>query len=400
MRVLMFGWEFPPFNSGGLGTACYGLTRGLNRHGVKVTFVLPRHHPDMNSEHVNLISADIEMISIKSLITGYMTTYEYEENLIRFGTNYDEVNMYGKNLFDEVYRYSRKAGLIAATQKHDVIHAHDWLTYLAGIEAKKISGKPLIIHVHATEFDRTGDHPNMHVYDIEKLGMEQADVIIAVSNYTKNKIVYHYGINPGKIHVVHNGTDIDNTPSQKSKLSSSDKVVLFLGRITLQKGPEYFLYAAKRCLEIDPNITFIFAGGGDMENFVIEKSAELGIASKVLFTGMLKGDEVQKAYQMADVYVMPSVSEPFGIAPLEAMKNKTPVIISKQSGVLEVIENCLVVDFWDIDDMANKILSVLRYSTLHKCLSDDGFTEVKKLTWDKPAKKCIDIYNSLMPEAS
>lgn len=395
MKVLMFGWEFPPFNTGGLGTACYGLTRGLNNWGVKVTFVLPRIEEEIAHNFVNVISADIKLISVNSLLKAYMTSHDYSQKHIQ--TNKGKHTLYGGNLQEEVRRYSKKAKEIALLYPHDVIHTHDWMTYLAGIEAKKASGKPLVIHVHATEFDRSGSNVNQEVYDIERRGMEEADAIISVSNLTKKIIINNYGINPEKIYVVHNAVDFnDNKFCRKDfKIKNTDKIVLFLGRITMQKGPDYFVYAAKKVLGINPNIKFIVVGNGDMERFIIEKTAELGIADKFMFAGFLRGADIDKAYQMADLYVMPSVSEPFGITPLEAMRNKTPVIISKQSGVSEVINHCLKVDFWDIDELANKILAVLKYQELHESLVEHGAIEIKKFNWDKPAEKCIEVYTKV-----
>ncbi|MBR9691197.1 glycosyltransferase family 4 protein [Candidatus Woesearchaeota archaeon] len=401
----MFGWEFPPFNSGGLGTACFGLTRGLHNQGADVTFVLPVANPSMKADFVRLVSAEVskgmKKIGVNSIIQGYMTSEEYNseysQSVLKYGKSKNK-SIYGKNLFEEVRRYALKAGLIAEHEDFDVIHAHDWMTYEAGINAKKASGKPLVIHVHATEFDRTGDNPNQYVYSIEKQGMREADEIIAVSNLTKNKIVEHYGVPPEKINVVHNAVDFNDNKFEEEtfKIKETDKIVLFLGRITIQKGPDYFLYAAKKALEIDPNIKFIVAGSGDMERFMIEKAAEFGIADKVLFTGFLRGKDIDKAYQMADLYVMPSVSEPFGITPLEAMRNNTPVLISKQSGVSEVINHCLKVDFWDIDQIVNKMIGVLKYRELSDTLKHHGSLEVKKFDWNDPAKKCMDVYKKMM----
>ncbi len=405
MKVLMFGWEFPPHNSGGLGTACFGLTKGLNHHGAKVTFVLPVSQPTMKADFVKLVSADIsenmEKIGINSPIKGYMTSEEYyseySKSVLKYGKP-RRSHLYGRDLFEEVKRYALKAKLIARNEEFDVIHAHDWMTYQAGINAKKESGKPFVIHVHATEFDRTGNNPNKNVYDIEKQGMDKADKILAVSNFTKDKIIKHYGISPDKIHVVHNAVEFNgnNFQQESFKIKEKDKVVLFLGRITIQKGPDYFLYAAKKALELDPNIKFIVAGSGDMEQFMIEKAAEFGIADKVLFAGFLRGKEIDKAYQMADLYIMPSVSEPFGITPLESMRNNTPVLISKQSGVSEVINHCLKVDFWDIDEIVNKMIGVLKHRELSEELKHHGSLEVKKFNWNVPAKKCINIYKKLV----
>ena len=394
----MFGWEFPPFNSGGLGTACYGLTKGLSNKGVQVAFVLPTKY-NAKADFVKIIPADasnLKMIKIDSNLVAYMTSKEYSLNL---GKKSKTDSIYGRDIFEEVYRYSKRAEIIAKDEPHDVIHCHDWMTFRAGINAKKISDKPLVVHVHATEFDRTGGlGVNQFVYDLEKEGMHAADAIIAVSNFTKNKVIQHYGVPPDKVHVVHNAVEFNYNKFDNKEfgMNGRSKIVLFLGRITLQKGPDYFLYAAKKVLEVEPNIRFIVAGTGDMTTQMIEKAAELGIADKVLFTGFLTGADIDKAYQMADLYVMPSVSEPFGITPLEAMRNSTPTVISKQSGVSEVINSCLKVDFWDIDKMANQIIGVLRYKELHEALKENGFLEVQKFSWDDSASKCIEVYNKVL----
>ena len=393
----MFGWEFPPLNSGGLGTACYGLTKGLSNNGVEVTFVLPKA-ADVKANFLKIISADskLSIKSVDSPICAYMTSESYS---LIMKKNPNISKLYGKDLFKEVYRYSIQARKIAKDEPHDVIHAHDWMTYQAGIQAKKVSGKPLVVHVHATEFDRTGGNGINHmVYNLEREGMYAADSIIAVSNFTKNKIIEHYGVDPDKIHVVHNAVEFsgNNNLREEFGIKKKNKVVLFLGRITLQKGPDYFIYAAKRALGIMPNIKFVIVGTGDMEYHIMEKAAELGIADKVLFAGFLKGDEVDKAYRMADLYVMPSVSEPFGLTPLEAMKNNTPVIISKQSGVSEVINHCLKVDFWDIDMMVNQMVNVLKYQELSDELKQNGLVDIQKLSWDNSARKCVAIYNQVL----
>lgn len=390
----MFGWEFPPISGGGLGTACYGLTKGLSRKNVDVTLVLPNYPDDIKSGFVKIISAENTKIKkIDSILTPYMTSESYSKAKKRANAK-----IYGETLFHEINRYAEAAKKIAMEENFDVIHCHDWMTFKAGINAKMIKKKPLVLQVHATEFDRTGGNGiNEYVYKIEKEGMHFADSIIAVSNYTKGKIITHYGINPEKITVVHNAVEFEQKNANENfEIKKNDKVVLFLGRITLQKGPDYFIYAAKKVLEHDKNVKFIIVGNGDMEPFIIEKVAEMGIADKVLFAGFLQGNDLERAYKMADVYVMPSVSEPFGITPLEAMSNKVPVIISKNSGVSEVIRHCLLVDFWDIDDMSNKIVAVLKYNTLRQSLSDNGFCEVKKFSWDVPAQKCIEVYNKVM----
>lgn len=396
MNVLMFGWEFPPDSAGGLGTACYGITQGLNEQGINVTLVLPRQS-STNHDFVKIVSTDnttLKIRGVNSLLLPYMTMEEYHEKILSMREKGIE-NLYGKNLFDEVYKYGRKAALIAAQEPHDVIHAHEWLTFQAGIEARKISGKPLIVHVHATEFDRTGGNGvNQYVYDLEKKGMQEADLVIAVSNYTKSLIVKHYDIAAEKIKVVHNAVE------QKiyNPIVKRGKTVLFLGRITLQKGPDYFLYAAKRVSEYEPDARFIMAGNGDMFPYIIEKSAELGIGDKVLFTGFVRPNETSNAYKMADVFVMPSVSEPFGITALEAQMQGVPVIISKQSGVSEVINHCIKVDFWDVNQLANKIIGILRYKEAGELLSTNGMYEVKKITWENSAGQIANIYRDIVAD--
>ncbi len=410
MKVLMLGWEFPPVFSGGLGTACYGLTKGLNHNHVDVTFVMPTGPKGMKGEYVNLLVADklfdkesFRIKTVDSILTPYMDSKAYNKARKDYTTKSSEKDddsssakdLYGGNVYEEVLRFAERVKLIAAEGDFDIIHAHDWMTYQAGIEAKKISGKPLVVHIHATSFDRSGGNGvNQYVYDLERHGFNEADKIAAVSNYTKGMLTKHYGISPDKIQVVHNAVEFQKT--KKFKISSHDKVVLFLGRVTLQKGPEYFMKAAKIVIDHDPDVKIIFAGSGDMDGQIVELAAELGIANKVLFAGFLRGDDVSRAYQMADVYVMPSVSEPFGITPLESMKVGTPVIISRQSGVSEVINHVLKVDFWDVEDLANKIYSVINYRSLHHELKHHGSMEVNKFNWDIPAEKCVKIYEELL----
>ncbi|MBI2653055.1 glycosyltransferase family 4 protein [Candidatus Woesearchaeota archaeon] len=395
MKVLMFGWEFPPLSSGGLGTACYGLTKGLSKKGIGITFVLPYSFDADNANFLKLVSAsNIKIKKIASALQPYMSSQEYKKSLDKKPSP----RMYGSTLFDEVYRYTLAAEKIAEEEDFDIIHCHDWMTFGAGIRAKKKKNKPLVLHVHATELDRTGGHQvNQYVYDLERHGMHKADKIIAVSNFTKNKVMEHYGVPSEKIQVVHNAVDFSqHYHIENFEIKKTDKIVLFLGRITLQKGPDYFVYAAKKVLEQEKNVKFIVAGSGDMEPFIIEKAAELGIADKVLFAGFLTQDDVDRAYKMADVYAMPSVSEPFGITALEAMKNKAPVIVSKQSGVSEVIKHCLKVDFWDVNELSNKIISLLRYKPLQETLKENAYFEVEKLNWDVPAEKCIEVYSELI----
>ncbi len=395
----MFGWEFPPVSSGGLGTACFGLTKGMSNLGMHVTFVLPKAEFLPDKSHVRLLVAsmlrNVTFKHVDSTLVPYIdsSTYQYHlENYLSCGANRVHASLYGRDLFEEVYRYAKVAETVAAFESFDIIHAHDWMTFPAAIAAKNVSGKPLVVHVHATDFDRTGGNPNQAVYDIERRGMHMADRVIAVSQFTKNIIVQHYGIAPEKVVVVHNAVEHGVRWHQPRAIIGKDRIVLFLGRITLQKGPDYFLDAAKLVLEQRGNVKFVIAGTGDMTPAMIEKAAHLGIAHRVLFAGFLTGEQIDRMYQMADLYVMPSVSEPFGITPLEALKNKTPVIISKQSGVSEVLKNCLKVDFWDVRELANKIISVLDHAPLHEMLTEEGHQEVQSFNWDESARKCKNVF--------
>lgn len=395
MRILMFGWELPPHNSGGLGVACLGLAKALAAQGFDITFVLPKD-TDAHYPFLKIISANTS-----ARRSSFTSSYAMPQTYQRIGFSSSPI-FYAKNLFEEVYQYSLAAPALAKEESFDAIHAHDWLSFGAGLAAKEVSGKPLLVHVHATEFDRTGGNGvNQYVYDREKEAMEKADGIIAVSNYTKNMIVERYGIDPSKIRVVHNAiepADIHRQINEKLSAFKNQgvKIVVFVGRITLQKGPDYFLRAAKRVLEYNPDVMFIMAGSGDMEGKMVEESALLGISRSVLFTGFLRGEELAAVYEAADLFVMPSVSEPFGISALESLAHQTPVLISKQSGVSEMISHALKVDFWDTEEMANEILAVLDHDSLKECLRDNGLREVKKMSWQEAAQQCIEVYKEVM----
>ncbi len=426
MKILMFGWEFPPHISGGLGTACFGLTNGLAQHGVEVLFVVPKTFGDEDQTSVRLLNASdvtldfrqhssrefwdkISFVEINSRIVPYASPEEFYSIMEKkqktgqetsgsiYSRKYDFEGGYGPNLFEEVNRYAIVATKLARDQNFDLIHAHDWLTYPAGIAAKEASGKPLIIHIHATEYDRSGEAGLNHaVYHLEKQGFEAADCIIAVSNLTRNTLIRHYGIEPSKIEVVHNAV-IPNTKDQvEAKKHFKDKIVTFLGRVTFQKGPDYFVEAAARILEKDKNVRFVMAGSGDMLPRVIRRVAELRIADRFHFTGFLKGDDVERMFSLSDVYVMPSVSEPFGISPLEAMRSNVPVVISKQSGVAEILKHALTVDFWDIDAMADAIHGLLHYNALSKMFMKYGKSEVDNLKWENAAFKVKHVYEQFL----
>ena len=425
----MLGWEFPPFISGGLGTACYGLTKAMGKLGVHIAFVLPKAQVSDTPSHVRVLSAEgsvkteevgafqhVSFHEIPSTLRPYVSfppdeAYAEGRGPFRRGNRCyvrswqsqasEQVENYPHDLAQQVHRYACKAVEIATVEEFDIIHAHDWMTYPAGIAVAESTGKPLIVHVHSTECDRSGDNLNQYVYDIERRGMHFASKVIAVSKYTKNIVVRRYGVEPEKVRVVYNGVDHDKGARDDADYTLPDKmnkIVLFLGRITMQKGPEYFLAAAKMVLEKVDNVKFVMAGDGDMTNRMVEYAAFLGIGHKVLFTRFLKGIDVDRAYQMADVYVMPSVSEPFGIAPLEALKHKVPVLVSKQSGIAEVLTHALKVDFWDIHQMANKIVAILRYPVLSRALREQGHSETQKFRWEDAAEKVKGVYEEILAE--
>ena len=426
MKVLMFGWEFPPHITGGLGTACFGLTKGLLKHGVEVQFVVPKAYGDESQEAVRLINAsDVTVMMKDPVFRDYWDQITYMEigsNLIPyvgpedfqqmvtenlntrieessrvFSEKFQFSGKYGHDLMEEVARYALVGASIAANSEFDIIHAHDWLTYSAGVAAKKISGKPLVVHMHATEFDRSGENYNENVYEIERKGMAEADRVITVSNLTRNIVIERYHIDPDKVITVHNAVE----PPEKTELIDAEKhvkekIVTFLGRITFQKGPEYFIEAAKKVLERDPNVRFVMAGTGDLMEKMIRRVAKLKISSHFHFTGFLKGENVDRMFAMSDVYVMPSVSEPFGISPLEAMRSNVPVVISKQSGVAEVLNHVMKVDFWDVDAMADAIYGLLHYDSLNSMFVNLGTEEVNNLKWESASRKVTDIYESLL----
>lgn len=422
MKVLMFGWEFPPHIAGGLGTACHGLTRGLSNHDTEVTFVVPRAYGDEDQDFISVLNAsDVEAryvmggedefipglhyVRIDSNMVPYVSPEEFrmrseEPERVPGDVWYQRYafsGKYGPDLMEEVARYAVVASEVAAKlrDEFDVIHAHDWLTYYAGIAAKRVSGKPLVVHIHATEFDRSGENLNRRVYEIELAGMQAADRVIAVSHLTRKIVIEKYGIHPSKVVAVHNAVAVNALFKRGIERAVKDKVVTFLGRITYQKGPEYFVEAAAKVLKRLPNVRFVMAGSGDMLNQVVRRVAKLGIADRFHFTGFLKGDEVHTMFGLSDVYVMPSVSEPFGISPLEAMQSRVPVIISKQSGVAEVLDYAVKVDYWDVDAMADAIHAMVTYPALGKMFAREGLNEVMSLKWDNAARKVKDVYESV-----
>ncbi|MGE5393267.1 MAG: glycosyltransferase family 4 protein [Candidatus Saccharibacteria bacterium] len=423
MKVLMFGWEFPPHISGGLGTACYGLTKGLAAfEDMRVIFVVPKAYGDEDQSAMKLMGANeipvthhnIQFSSLESKIDYYeveskMIPYVDPEEFWKLTTKVSSektrlietdsegrINFSGRydhNLLEEIFKYSVVAEVIARDNEFDVIHAHDWLAYPAGIAAKRVSGKPLVIHVHATDFDRSGGSVNPQVYAIEKEGMDAADKIITVSNLTRNIVIEKYNIHPGKVITVYNAVEpLSQEEKIKLKKGVNEKIVTFLGRITMQKGPEYFVEAANMVLQKMNNVRFVMAGSGDMMNAMVKRAAELKITDRFHFTGFLKGDDVFDMFRMSDVFVMPSVSEPFGIVPLEAMQSNVPVIISHQSGVSEILKYAIKIDYWDTYAMADAIYGLINYPALHNMFREHGKEEVANLLWKNSAKKVRDIY--------
>ncbi len=426
MRILMFGWEFPPHISGGLGTACFGLTRGLAKHNVDVIFVVPKAYGDEDQQAVRIVNASdmkfdltdeeysefwerVKYMEIGSNIIPYVAPEDFAKAVEDkkktgesfssqvFSKEYKFEGGYGPNLMEEVSRYALVASALALKEDFDIIHAHDWLCYPAGVAAKKSSGKPLVVHMHATEFDRTGENVNTIVYEMERSGMEAADRVITVSNLTRKTVIEKYGINPEKVITVYNAVDQAMMKEiGEVKRNVHEKVVTFLGRITYQKGPEYFIEAANKILQREKNIRFVMAGSGDMLNRMIERVARLGIADKFHFTGFLRGEAVNKMFALSDVFVMPSISEPFGIVPLEAMRINVPVVISKQSGVAEILKHAFKIDFWDVDGMADAIYGLCKYETLPKMFKRYGKEEVESLRWEDAALHVKNVYRDFV----
>ena len=427
MKVLMFGWEFPPHISGGLGTACFGLTKALAKLNTDIIFVVPKAYGDESQEAVRLVSASDVSISFKDTfyeefwrkltylevgvhLVPYLSPEEYtrltdatehdytdiKESV--FATRFQFSGLYGKDLMQEVARYAVVATQIAHEQTFDVIYSHDWLTYPAGIAAKEVSGKPFIAHVHATEFDRSGEHINQQVYELERQGMEAADQVVTVSNLTRETVIYRYGIAPEKVVTIYNGVMPREFDPKAFAKTVPEKIVTFLGRVTFQKGPDYFVEAAGKVYQRDPSVRFVMAGSGDMLNSVIWRVAQLRISNRFHFAGFLREAEVDRLFSMSDVYVMPSVSEPFGISPLEAMRSNVPVIISKQSGVAEVLQHALKIDFWDVDAMADSIYGLLHYKGIAEMFAHWGKAEVENLKWDDAGQKVAALYRKAVAD--
>ena len=419
----MLGWEFPPFISGGLGTACHGLTRAMMRRDMEILFVLPKAITGPEGVPATLPrrpagspalpqgAAGMEVRAVPSAVTSpYGHTMPGPEAPVCAAAKAAQPQSvvagspalrvvgtgaaggYEGDLVGRIEEYAARCAEVVKDETFDVIHAHDWVTFPAGLAIAARSGKPLVVHVHSTEFDRSGENVNRPVYQIERRGMHGSQAIIAVSQRTKQTIVERYGIAPEKVRVVHNGVE-PARPAPSAPDGNGEKTVLFLGRITMQKGPEFFVRAAQRVLSKRNHVRFVMAGWGDLGPRTVEQVAAMGLGTRVRFTGFLRGDEVRRAYRAADVYVMPSVSEPFGLAALEAIQHGVPVVLSKTSGAAEVLPHgALLVDFWDVDRMADTILALLNHPELSEAVLRQGMAEVRRLTWAEAARKCVEVY--------
>jgi len=417
MKALMFGWEFPPHILGGLGTASYGLTRGMSlQQDMDITFMLPKPTGDEDQRFLKIIGADTVPVVWREPAWNYLNEelrgrlkpemYYHFRNCIRESNHHigtsgigtiEFSGRYPSNLLEEIRNYDAVSGVVCRALDFDIIHSHDWLTYPAGVHAKYVSGKPLVIHVHATDFDRSRGNVNPTVYGIEKHGMDEADHIITVSNLTRDTVIYNYHIDPAKVTTVHNAVEPISPEIEVIEAPhGKNKYVTFLGRITMQKGPEYFVEAAYRVLQKTENVHFVMAGSGDMMNKMIRHVAYRNMSDKFHFTGFLKGDDVYKMLKLSDVYVMPSVSEPFGISPLEAMQVGVPSIISKQSGCAEILNNTIKVDYWDIEGMADAIYSIISYPVMSDFLKTEGKKEVDEIKWEYAARKVREVYERVL----
>ncbi|MDD4287595.1 MAG: glycosyltransferase family 4 protein [Candidatus Peribacteraceae bacterium] len=397
----MFGWEYPPRHLGGLGVACQGLIRGLVNQNVKVTLVLP-FAADGSEDQIDILCPQehhIQKIRVASLLLPYDSAELYAQRIQSIPR--ETAQIYGADLGHAVHVFTETSVEVTKHLQPDIVHAHDWMTYEAGLRSARHHGKPLVTHIHATELDRTHFHPNEWIYGRERWAFEQADHVIAVSNYTKNILVQHYGINPDKISVVHNGSDetyhADTAPTQITPMSGKkNPMVLFLGRLTIQKGPMHFLEMASMVHRHDPDVQFVIAGDGHMFPSLVHQAVKLGLQDCIVFAGKVSSDEARKLYTQASCFVMPSLSEPFGLVALEAIAQGTPVILSKQSGASEVIGHAFKVDFWDTEKMADCVLTILRETPLASQLTAEAPRVLQRLTWENQADKVVSIYKNLL----
>ena len=442
MKILMFTWEFPPLISGGLGMACYGMAKALLSQGIKIDLVLPTKElvyfplreesdadtlpavfiePEKHKEYTKRtfstmherleyigISAHPESYFNLNEIKDYVTSIKKTSWLTETVTTKEHniwkemtAHLIGEeDLIRKVQEYTLRAHRFAEILDYDLIHAHDWLTYPSGILAKQISRKPLIVHIHATEFDRAGGPGDERIHKIEHLGMTYADKVIAVSQYTAQMIMSRYRIDTAKIRIIHNAFTVSEATLHNKKRIFKGPTILYLGRVTLQKGPDYYLDMADKVLKVHPEARFILAGTGDMQRQILRRSAALRLKNRFLFTGFLNRKQVERILQAVDIYVLPSVSEPFGISPLEAMAYGITAIISKQSGVAEVVHNAFKIDYWDIDLWAETINHLIENPEECTKIGMEGRKEVQKIQWDEAADKIRQLYAETLSEYS
>lgn len=387
----MLGWELPPHNSGGLGVACYHMAKAIAHAGVDIDFVVPysAHHP--NTEWMNVLAAT-------AIKPGKRKATE-----LAYTMSYGDIKNVQKNYIGFVERYLED-------ESPDAIHVHDWLTMQAGVRAKELCGAPLIVHVHATEFDRSGSEAgNPLIHEIEYNGLLMADRILAVSNITKQIIISRYGIPADKIEVVHNALDPSELPHYdydgrtyrylESLRDEGYTVVTTLTRFTVQKGLTQLMKAAARACERYDRLVFLFAGDGEQRDELIQQAADYGISDKVFFTGFVRGKQWRDAYCVSDIFVMSSVSEPFGLTALEAAHHDNALIISKQSGVGEVLRGIMRYDFWDTDRLADQMIGIATSPALASSLRLAARSEYLKISWRDVAQKCIASYTKLIEGA-
>lgn len=393
----MLGWELPPHNSGGLGVACYQMSKALSVEGASIDFVVPYSADHSDIDFMNIHSAT----SLIPLFSNGMGAYDSDCRTCVDPDACDHRTL--KNMRDVQRRYTKFVERLVKKQKPDVIHAHDWLTMEAGMRAKEISGAPLIVHVHATEYDRSGEHfGNPLVHEIEEMGLLMADRIIAVSNITKNIIVREYNIPPEKIEVMYNGLDLSSFENHvydektyaylESMRREGYTVVSSIGRLTVQKGLGCFIKAAARATEKYDKLLFLIVGNGEQRDELIKLSADLGIADKVFFTGFIRGKQWRDAYNVGDIFVMSSVSEPFGLTALEAAHHDSSLVITKQSGVGEVLHSIMRYDYWDIDRLADELVGIATSPALSYELRSNIRSEYARISWTDVAKSCFHLY--------
>src|SRR3989339_1957784 len=402
IHTLMFGWEYPPHHLGGLGVACQGLVQGLLGNGVQVTLVLP--HPSNTAETADMhvitpTETLLKTVHVLSFLSPYDGHVQFRKRAANMPRELTEI--YGADLPQAVLHFTAMSVEMTKDTNPDIVHCHDWMTYGAAAQAAAYHDVPLVAHIHATELDRTHFHPNEWIYGRERWGFQQADHIIAVSNYTRNILIQHYGIDPDKISVVHNGSSESRhvESAQQPETTTPTKkrpMVLFLGRLTIQKGPLHFLEMASMVHRLRPDVQFVVAGDGHMLPSLMDQAVQLGLEDCIIFSGKVSNTEARKLYAQASCFVMPSLSEPFGLVALEAIAQDTPVILSKQSGASEVIGHAFKVDFWDTEKMADCVLTVLREAPLASQLISEAPRVLQHLTWDNQAGKVLSIYRNIL----